>query len=782
MFTKAAPQVAPTVAPTPAVAPPAVAQGPQNEIGNQAVLDQGLGASSADQEVGGDQQASIDRTGLDRPTAFGVFQHDTPEVQQVDLTVLDHSYAFRVVQRDDDADAEHLTLEQLQQVRRVFTSLEREVRLLEGGHIDPSLRKGLRLGDIATTDAGRQAEGLVAGQAAVQARKAVGQMAKECTRSAAYREILHVLVEGDGAPIELLFGSHSCGFFDSYATNAVDIDDYDCLQDHDTPYQGDEHHADGTGLSKGELLMHVLEERMHMVRSEGHDYERAHYAAMAEGSFQNRYREERGLQGRTVDLDCTAGRDEHHQHFVTMDDQGNQTIVHDVPTGKAGQPGLSWTPSQADIDHERVDVQAVSEEKVRTVRHLLAAVPRLDDRNLAALRHWAGVGVDDAVEAVARAEADLEALRERFAAEADAFRQLATLQRQRQQLEAELQRTRAACDGVDVDDLSTEVPEVPLPSRIDADDWATFLATGNAPNFILQGTFEAHRKTVADARSPRDAHIEALARITDLEDQLAAHDDQLAPHLQRLSTAPGGPLLMPDRDAPWLAAAPYVDARTRYADGIAAFRTHLANEATGPQRTPTGINDAHLVEGGERDKARRNCSFTSLGAVLGCTASEAVQRAQDLAGADRDPSRQTEEGWWRMQHPGEALTADRSALGDAQWSGLQAVLTDAGADLRTLTVTGEPDRGRTLPEAELVDQLRRLGDGAQAVVWLTDADFTSGHYVYAEVRGDHVRFEDHQQAVVQPDGRTAPATATADALPGLTFTQGCFLALSPPAR
>ncbi len=797
--TARAPQaVTPTPATHVAMAP---ALQDQHELGNQAVLGQALGAQG-DQGFDLGLDVGIDMAPLDMNAALNRFEEEDHghEHPSVEVELLGNSYAFHVVERDEERDAHHVTQEELGRVRRVFTSLAREVKRLEGGEVHPSLRKGLRFGDFADTAQGRQTLGLVTGKAAEQARKAADRMAVECTRSAAYREILHELVEGDGAPVEMLFGEHSCGFFDSYASGAVDIDDFDCLQEADRPFQG-EQFADGTGMSKGELLMHVLEERLHMVRSDGYDYERAHYAAMADGSFQNRYREERGLQGRTVDLDCSGGCDHHHQDFVTMDDVGNRTIVRDVPTSKSNVADLGWTPNQADIAHERVDTAQVAAGKLEQVVHLLAAEPRVDDRKLASLQHWAGVGQAQPDTAVAAAEQRLASLQERFKAEAKAFDALKGLDKEQAKQGRELAKLEAQVQGVDASELSEEVPTLDLPSGLSPEVWADFQQGTGSSNPLTQSKLEKHERAVAALRSPKAAHEEAVARIERLKELLASHDERVQEQVTVLQRHAEGPLLLPSAPNAWSDSAGYADARKRHAEGIARYKTALAKAAQNEAPTndgsrflverraerPSGINDADRVRGGDRDKGRRNCSFASLGAVLGCTASEAVERAQQLARAPVDRSQQTEESWWRMQNPDQELTADRSALGDAQWSGLQAVLTDEGKDLRTLKVQGAPDRGQTLSEDKLIDTLRKLGDGTQAVVWLTDADFTSGHYVYAEVTNGSVVFEDHQFAQYSVRDGMREATATVEELPQGAldhaigrYTQGCFLALSAP--
>ncbi len=280
------------------------------------------------------------------PDSFGPAEEPRPLGATEGLTdvtvpveLLGERYRFQVVRTDAERDATHVTVAELRRMRRCFAALEREVRRLGGGRsVGP--RKGLRFADFAE-HVRPELVGFVPGHGVRQARKAVRRMAMECTRSAAWRALLHELLEGQGAPVELRFGKNSCGFFADRATLAVDVDDLDALPQ--TARQGGFADAAGTGLTRGELLLRMLEQRLHWVRSPRH----------AVGHYQAQLRRERGLRGRLAEVSFAVRGDRSLRDVVVRDDQGNVTLVRDVPFAKAVVAGVGWEAGRAVVDHDR---------------------------------------------------------------------------------------------------------------------------------------------------------------------------------------------------------------------------------------------------------------------------------------------------------------------------------------------------------------------------------------------------------------------------------------------
>jgi hypothetical protein len=172
-----------------------------------------------------------------------------------------------------------------------------------------------------------------------QIQKFMGIMGKEVERSDAFADLVVQCMEG-GTPIPMYLGKNSVGFYDDYGTLGVDVDDLDSLPDNPRDVQTRNGQIKA-GVTKGEIMAHVLEERMYgyggAVRL---DYNEAHRRCLKPGSFQNRYRRELNIPSDSILYDnCKhAHTSEGCACFEALDSKGIKTTVHDIPTDiKAGK-------------------------------------------------------------------------------------------------------------------------------------------------------------------------------------------------------------------------------------------------------------------------------------------------------------------------------------------------------------------------------------------------------------------------------------------------------------
>ena len=720
--------------------------------------------------------------------------------EQRTLQLRGQPYVFAVVATPAEADASHVTAAQLTQVQEIFTALDAELAHLTGEQIlEGAARRGLRLG-AATAE---MAPGLKADTAVAQAHAFLDQLGKEMTRSASYRELIYTLVTGGGEPIELLFGKHSCGFFDNYADHAVDFDDAAVLPD-DQLEQGTPEHARGTGLSRGELMMHVLEERYYMHRVDHEGYMPAHYKCMGPASHQTRYRAERGLEGRTVDLDvCNVSPDYSTGDFVTMDDQDNSTLLRAVPISKSGQDRQEYEQDPEDLQHERVDSVAVARQKTETAQ-ILAAVQGLDVALEAQIRHWAGVALPDSETAGQEAVDAVGALQHRVQAEHRALRGLTDNRRDLANAHKKV-ADLAQYEDQDASQLSDVAPTVEPPEGYDEAEYAKYASRSGMhamEEMRLRRKYGKYQKAKASAVSPK-------AKLVQQQQQLASNQQRIEDitqnnrvRLQLLDDREQGPVLAPHAHAPYLDTPVVAEIRGGYSDAIAMYETYRADRILGAdpgsdagnqylrtqrQARPAGINDAAIHQFQEnigRHGGNQNCSLTAVGAVSGQKASEVATSFQTSKGATRDqldPGMQTEEMWWRAEHDQDHDIDSRTPVhltdggpaqehvGDAQWSGIQEALRDASHVTAEVATTGLPDIDQTRPAQELLDTLAAMPNGTQAVLWLCNDAYEGGHYVYAEVYDGHVVVEDYQFAREQTT-HTQDRTAYVDKLPQKAVT------------
>lgn len=127
----------------------------------------------------------------------------------------------------------------------------------------------------------------------------------EVARSKVYRTVLQQIFNSNSV-INIFLGKNSAAFVDSADQWTLDFDDLLSLPiDPVTVHIHDHHRAHNPtlcsapaelkcGVTQGELLLHILEERYYMGRA-GNKYTEAHLRCLSPGSYQNQYRKEQGL-------------------------------------------------------------------------------------------------------------------------------------------------------------------------------------------------------------------------------------------------------------------------------------------------------------------------------------------------------------------------------------------------------------------------------------------------------------------------------------------------------
>ena len=126
---------------------------------------------------------------------------------------------------------------------------------------------------------------------------------RECKRSVVYRELVAKILEErlnneHLVPITFHVAKNSSSFIDSAVDWAMDAEELEMFgEDLDIHESGQR-----IGLNRGEVLMHVLEERFYMQFPDT-DFEKSHIKCLTEGSFQSRYRQEMGARGSHIYFD-----------------------------------------------------------------------------------------------------------------------------------------------------------------------------------------------------------------------------------------------------------------------------------------------------------------------------------------------------------------------------------------------------------------------------------------------------------------------------------------------
>jgi len=228
------------------------------------------------------------------------------------------------------------------------------------GVISSDAVRGLRIetgGQRADAPLGKK------GTAGAQAEQLFDLLEKEAKRSTVYAELLNDLVERDNIePLLIRLGENAAGFVDSFSTMGVDMNDLASLPDDPVEVAGPDGRPMRGGVTKGEIMMHVLEERVLMAKYGG--YDAAHEACLSPDSFQNRYRREMGVPADSIIFDChdhgSCG-DKTHKHpdkpkeahrqkmdFNAYDSQGVVMSVGGLSAQKSSRPNETYDVPPAD--------------------------------------------------------------------------------------------------------------------------------------------------------------------------------------------------------------------------------------------------------------------------------------------------------------------------------------------------------------------------------------------------------------------------------------------------
>jgi Domain of unknown function (DUF4157) len=234
----------------------------------------------------------------------GKHKLDAPSGPQIELTVVAADKA--------DPKPDELTPDEFIKLENAWASF-----LGAGGDVLTQSGAGLQLRDAAIADlvytgtpTGTRPKHPdktgTAGTAAGQADLFVNRIAKELPRSRAARGLFVKLVSSTDPKqvVRIYLAQGSVGFYDSAATFGLDIAHENYLPE-DPVEQPDKSLA---GVTRGELLMHVLEERYYMVYN-GWEYAKAHKECLKPDSLQNAYRRERGIASTSIDFGCQAYND-----------------------------------------------------------------------------------------------------------------------------------------------------------------------------------------------------------------------------------------------------------------------------------------------------------------------------------------------------------------------------------------------------------------------------------------------------------------------------------------
>jgi hypothetical protein len=211
--------------------------------------------------------------------------------------------------------------------------------------------KGVELSSAKTLDG----IGFVPGSDKEQIEEFLNLMEREAERSDIFSALVKDMMTGESpAPLKLAFGKNSCGFGDSSATMAVDVDDLHSMPENPVQVQMQDGSMALAGTTGTEVLLHVLEERFYMQQNGG-KYAPAHDRCLSAGSLQNRYRGELGIKSDSLIFDCHS-----HEHgpevkpseqladFITIDSRGIIQTTKDIKFHKDADPkGTQYAPNSS---------------------------------------------------------------------------------------------------------------------------------------------------------------------------------------------------------------------------------------------------------------------------------------------------------------------------------------------------------------------------------------------------------------------------------------------------
>ena len=601
-----------------------------------------------------------------------------------------------------------------------------------------------------------------------QSRQLIDRVAAELGRSPAARSLFVTLVGTHQQPtakvVRLFLGDRAVGMYDSGANFGYDITHENFFAD--DPVQVGGHWA---GMTKGELLMHVLEERYYMIHH-GDPYSVAHAKCLAPGSAENRYREDRarelgGAQAATaptVAIDCAAynapahmaldpkqgkTRETELHDFIAIDAVKNVTRVMGIDTDLLFTDMPAPSPAMTTTTNEPADVDAYFN---KAYEYCLQS----------AMRH--------------------QAMAHKLTSEAPVV--------------SETFANNVKKGMVPFDSVWTLVAGGMPPTASQRAN-ATRPAQNASPIEQLQ-----HRWTEDFAWAGLEVQARRLA--------LLATSAQTSTHVSQLRN---DATVMSDRgNAYLLQQRQQRDAMTKAIND--AFRHRDENCAA------VTIGAIHLKSAGEMLMDFRDLSFGGLSAgQKGSFPRPAPQTSQ----YEKEFDQQNPEAWLLAIAPGSTAPGTaagyaqyESDKGDAVWNGHKSLLerlaiertTDQGLgggatwsveQFKEPNMPGafgyRPGQG-AVPVAQLLPKMRGndYPNGTQFVLWVfAPAPDQMMHYLYAEKLDGHVLIEDYQATKLNRRFRQAstkdPQYAALDAIPPKPlapftpnyFTHGCFYALKP---
>ncbi len=200
-----------------------------------------------------------------------------------------------------------------------------------------------------------------AGTAGAQAEQLFALLDKESGRSNIVAELVKDLVNNaHPTPLTMRLGDNSAGFFDNPATMGVDMKDLVSMPDDPVSVKTGESTNAKAGVTKSELLLHIIEERLVMQRTQ--NYESGHETCLSPNSLQNRFRREIGIDTDSLVFDChdhDTCKDAKHHHDASDPSEGLAGTKADfVPLDSGGVrmtvPNLRFRKDTApEKDHPR---------------------------------------------------------------------------------------------------------------------------------------------------------------------------------------------------------------------------------------------------------------------------------------------------------------------------------------------------------------------------------------------------------------------------------------------
>lgn len=222
----------------------------------------------------------------------------------------------------------------------------------------------------------------------------------EYERSRTFKELIdkiyHEYETTKENPIIFYVGKNSAGFIDSGVTWTFDVDDLQMLPEHYSPE---------TGITRGESIVHVLEERMYMKKPDN-NFNNAHFACLKKTSFQNRYREEMGGNGysfifniddrEATELDyCLNGNRTKTcgnlvADFRSVSSAGAVTKLVGVPIGKGSFPNEydNHDPTTVKVIHELKDFRELVETEISIIFEKFITNNSTKPLDVRELLHW----------------------------------------------------------------------------------------------------------------------------------------------------------------------------------------------------------------------------------------------------------------------------------------------------------------------------------------------------------------------------------------------------------